>query len=275
MPGACSGRCQRWPGSRSSSSNGTKRACFVFLPMNLSRNWILQNYLLFGPMRFQLPVIASFLIAFPCAAQEGANMALVGFNDLQNRSAYQPVVHRQGSRWIAYIGHHGGKSLNLLTGAAELNGTSILDVTDPRAPKYLAHIPGESGDGERGGAQMVRVCDGATLPHADKSRIYLLRTFGESAHEVWDVTDPATPALVTTVVKGLHGTHKSWWECDTGIAYLVSGGQGWRTRRMTQVYDLSDPSHPRFIRDFGLPGQQATAHGPMPTQLHGMISMAP
>src|SRR5205085_7049569 len=79
----------------------------------------------------------------------------------------------------------------------------------------------------------------------------------------------------TTIVKGLHGTHKSWWECDTGIAYLVSGGEGWRTRRMTQVYDLSDPAHPRFIRDFGLPGQQANVTGPMPTQLHGMISAAP
>ena len=202
-------------------------------------------------------------------------MELVGFHDLAARSAYQPVVHRQGARWIAYVGHHGGQILNPLSGEIENNGTSILEVTDPRTPRLLAHIPGESGEGERGGAQMVRVCDGAMLPRADKSRVYLLRTLGESAHEVWDVTDPATPALVTTVVKGLHGTHKSWWECDTGIAYLVSGGQGWRTRRMTQVYDLSDPSHPRFIRDFGLPGQQATAHGPMPTQLHGMISMGP
>ena len=213
--------------------------------------------------------------AIPCAAQEKNNMQLVGFHDLQARSAYQPVIHKQGARWIAYIGHHGGKAMNPLTGAVELNGTSIVDVTDPRGPKQLAHIPGDSGQGERGGAQMVRVCDGAMLPHADKSKVYLLRVFGESAHELWDVSDPAKPAIVTTVVKGLHGTHKSWWECDTGIAYLVSGGEGWRTRRMTQIYDLSDPVHPRFIRDFGLPGQQSTASGPMPTQLHGMISAAP
>jgi hypothetical protein len=211
----------------------------------------------------------------PCAAQESANMALVGFHDLQARSAYQPVIHKQGERWIAYVGHHGGKSMNPLTGAVELNGTSLVDVTDPRAPKILSHIPGEPGEGERGGAQMVRVCDGATLPRADKSRVYLLRTFGESAHEVWDVTQPEKPQLVTTVVKGLGGTHKSWWECGTGIAYLVSGGEGWRTRRMTQVYDLSDPARPRFIRDFGLPGQQAGAQGPNPTQLHGMISAWP
>ena len=40
--------------------------------------------------------------------QEASNMRLVGFNDLQGRSAYQPTIHHQGDRWIAYIGHHGG-----------------------------------------------------------------------------------------------------------------------------------------------------------------------
>jgi hypothetical protein len=79
-------------------------------------------------------------------------------------------------RWIAYIGHHGGTALNPLTGRQESNGTSIVDVTNPRQPKYLAHIPGESGQGESGGAQMVRVCDGTQLPRADKSKVYLLRT---------------------------------------------------------------------------------------------------
>jgi hypothetical protein len=199
-------------------------------------------------------------------------MDLVGSDALQARSAYQPLVHRQGDRWILYVGHHGGRTMNPLSGQLEDNGTSILDVTDPRNPRALAHIPGEPGSGESGGAQMVRVCDGATLPHADKSKVYLLRPFGNAAHEIWDVSDPAKPALVTTVVKGLHGTHKSWWECDTGIAYLVSGAEGWRTRRMTQVYDLSDPAHPRHIRDFGLPGQQPGSQGPAPIELHGMIA---
>src|SRR5437867_6495242 len=115
---------------------------------------------------------------------EKSNMELVGYNDLQGRTAYQPLVHKQGERWIAYVGHHGDFVLNPLTGKQEHNGTSLLDVTDPKQPKYLAHIPGELGKAEAGGAQMVRVCDGSTLPRADKSKVYLLRTFGNSAHEV-------------------------------------------------------------------------------------------
>src|SRR5213083_352527 len=206
---------------------------------------------------------------------EQHDMALVGYDDLQGRSAYQPLVHKQGARWIAYVGHHGGKVMNPITGKSEDNGTSILDVTNPKQPKYLAHIPGEQGLAEAGGAQMVRVCDGSQLPRADKSKVYLLRTYGGSAHEVWDVTDPAKPSRVSVVVSRLRDTHKSWWECDTGIAYLVSGPPDWRVRRMTQVYDLGDPSEPRFIRNFGLPGQQPGSTGSAPTELHGMISLGP
>src|SRR5437879_5119923 len=90
--------------------------------------------------------------AVPAAAQmqkvgdppEAKDMRLVGHSDLQARSAYQPTIHHQGDRWIAYIGHHGGtpavpKPVNSLTGQAESNGTSIVDVTDPANPKYLAH----------------------------------------------------------------------------------------------------------------------------------------
>jgi hypothetical protein len=40
------------------------------------------------------------------SAAEARDMALVGYHDLQARSAYQPLVREQNGRWIAYIGHH-------------------------------------------------------------------------------------------------------------------------------------------------------------------------
>ncbi|HEY4918930.1 MAG TPA: hypothetical protein VII40_02395 [Xanthobacteraceae bacterium] len=237
----------------------------------------------------RLSLLASIIVlaAAPALAQqqkigdppEASNMRLVGYNDLQARSAYQPVIHKQGDRYIAYIGHHGGtpeipKPRNPLTGQDEYNGTSIVDVTDPAHPKYLKHIPGLPGTYEEGGAQMVRVCDGKTLPHGDPNKFYLLRVFGGQAHEIYDVTDPANPALLARI-DGLADTHKSWWECDTGIAYLVSGAPGWRVKRMTMIYDLGDPAHPVKIRDFGRVGQEPGATGPIPEQLHGPISTGP
>ena len=97
-------------------------------------------------------------------------------------------------------------------------------------------------------------------------------------------SDPARPELLARIPAG--HTHKNWWECDTGIAYLVSGNQPpWRVRRMTQVFDLNDPANPKHIRDFGLPGQQIKEgetpsqqhgeHGAIPTELHGGISTGP
>src|SRR5919204_1571556 len=223
--------------------------------------------------------VAAWMLVSPMAlAQHGAsalNMALLAHHDLQGRSAYQPVIKESRGRWIAYVGHHGGKTLNPLTGREEDNGTSIVDVTDPRRPRYLAHIPGEPGQAESGGAQMVRVCNGSELPKGDKSKVYMLRNYGNRAHEVWDVTQPEKPTRLVVVIEGLKDTHKSWWECDSGIAYLVSGIGDWRTRRMTQVFDLSDPMQPRFIRNFGLVGQQPGATGPVPTELHGLVSTGP
>jgi hypothetical protein len=242
-------------------------------------------------MLYRLPIAAAGLaaVAFlsPVAAQqmqkigatpEAKNMRLVGTNDLQARSAYQPTIVHQSDRYLAYIGHHGGtadipKPIDPLTGQAEFNGTSIVDVTDPAHPKYLHHIPGAAGGAEGGGAQMVRICPGATLPKADRTKFYMLRTLGTKGHEIWDVTDPTKPALLASIGGNYQDTHKSWWECDTGIAFLVSGAPDWRTRRMTQIYDLSDPAHPVKIRDFGLPGQEPGATGLVPTELHGPISM--
>ncbi len=97
--------------------------------------------------------VAALIVALGAglAAQhkaESRDMALLGHSDLQARSAYMPAIHRQGDRYIAYVGHHGGQMLNPLTGQMEPNGTSIVDVTNPRSPRYLFHIPGGAGQGE-------------------------------------------------------------------------------------------------------------------------------
>ncbi len=209
---------------------------------------------------------------------EISNMRLVGYSDLQARSSYQPTIHKQGNRYIAYVGHHGGgadapKPFNPLTRAEEFNGTSIIDVTDPANPKYLKHLPGAAGGAEGGGAQMTRVCDGTNLAAHDPNKFYLLRTLGGKGHEVWEVTDPANPVKLSSIGGNYQDTHKNWWECETGIAYLVSAVPGWRAKRMTEIYDLKDPSKPVKIRDFGLPSQEPGSTGTVPTDLHGAISM--
>ncbi len=237
-------------------------------------------------------------------ADEHKDMKLVGTDDLQHRSTYQPVVHKQGNRYILYAGHHALgtnpvtgdplPSFNPLTGKNEPNGTSLVDVTSPKNPLLLAHIPVGTpvtppATPTAGGAQMVRVCDGSTLP-IHNNKVYMLRSYANSAHEIWDTTDPSNPVGVRTVAGGnpvigsLTGTHKSWWECDTGIAYIVGRrssdtAAGWRPGNHIMIFDLSNPASPVFLRDWALHGQEPGAPIP-PTfnavpSIHGPISTGP
>jgi hypothetical protein len=203
------------------------------------------------------------------------NMRVEGYNDNQARPIYQPLIVNQDGREILYTGNLAGTAVNPLTGVSESNGTSIIDVTDVKHPKYLFHIPGPPPVGTSyaaAGAQMVRVCGGNTLPNAAANGTtghwYLLRAYGNAgtneSHQIWDVTNPAAPKFLDTVLSGLTNTHKSWWECDTGIAYLVAGStaDGWQqsgSKQHLYIYDLSNPQKPVFIRQFGLVGQQPTA----------------
>lgn len=209
----------------------------------------------------------------PRSGGDAWNMRLVGTHDLQGRSAYQPVVHAYGDRRILFVGHHAGEAMNPLTGVTEVNGMSILDVTDPAAPVLLHHEP-PTGT-EANGTQHVQICDGADLPDADPSKVYLMRTNGLLGYEVFDVTDPANPVFLNTVAetgyssrqessRGDRETHKSQWDCETGIGYFNGTPEGWRVTRLLQVFDLSNPEEPRHIRDFGLDGWQPDPDGEMP-----------
>ena len=172
-------------------------------------------------------------------------------------------MHAYGERRILFVGHHAGEALNPATGYIEKNGLSILDVTDPAAPQFLAHLP-PTGT-EASGTQHVQVCDGSALPSADDSKVYAIRTNGALSYEVVDVTDPAQPVFLRTIAetgtssrpeseRGDRETHKFQWECATGIAYLNGTAPGWRVTRVLQVFDLSDPNAPQHVRDFGLAG---------------------
>ena len=68
------------------------------------------SFIVVGLLTFN--VSSAFAIG---STPEALIMRLVGFNNLQARSAYQTIIYQQDGRWIAYIGLHGGEALNPLT----------------------------------------------------------------------------------------------------------------------------------------------------------------
>jgi hypothetical protein len=206
---------------------------------------------------------------------EQENMRRVGHSDIQGREAYQPnVITYPDGRVIAFIGTHGGTHFNPLTGVNEPNGTMIVDITNPRNPKDVFHIPNMGG----GTNQMARMCLGSDLPGGVPGKVYLMRNYG-SGYETWDVTDVHAPVLLQTfsnvpnVISSFSSTHKHWWECKTGIAYLPARPNGWHQRGLV-IVDWSNPAAaPHYIRTFGLPGQQPSSTiQPVPPSPHGAIS---
>src|SRR5262249_61513793 len=114
-------------------------------------------------------------------------------------------------------------------GKAEETAPQITDAPAPLPPNPPPPIPAPAGRG--GGPQMVRV--GGTLPPAPAGNFYMLRSYHSSAHEIWNVTDPGNPKPLLTVktsnpligdqtggANRTASTHKNWWECDKGIAYM-------------------------------------------------------
>ena len=156
-------------------------------------------------LAFASTLLASTMSLAPAAAEapkvgdppEAMNMRLVGINDLQARSAYQPTIHQPGRPLPS--------PMSAITAARQ--DVPQAGEPDDRSDRDQRHVdrrrhrsgeaeipvrtfPARRATIERGGAQMTRVCDGRALPKGDPNAVYLLRTFGSIGHEIWNVADP-------------------------------------------------------------------------------------
>jgi hypothetical protein len=211
---------------------------------------------------FLLSLSATLIVLISARANstEALHIRLVGQSDLQGREALQVVL--KGN--YAYVGHHRGEEYNPLTGKVESNGTTILDVSDPKQPNIVKHIPGYKGAESRAVQVVVKYFDG---------KDYLLRnqeSSGFTGFEIWDITDRSAPLRISTIGP-FNAAHKSWWDAKTGYAYLSGIEPGWRGQHLI-VYDLKNPHQPRFVTNWGLPGQHPGEGGVGVSLHHPVIS---
>ena len=124
-------------------------------------------------------VLAPRASAQKSPAAEKCNMELVGYERSPGTQRL-PAARAQAGRPLHRL-HRPSRRLAAQPAHRQAGRQRHVDPRRHRseaAEVPRAHSRRAAGQAEAGGAQMVRVCDGSALPRADKSKVYLLRSFG-------------------------------------------------------------------------------------------------
>ena len=212
-------------------------------------------------------------------AEAAENVRLVGYNDLQGRQSLQLIARSDAANgnWL-YVGHQPNDrpnseepQMNAVTGQAEINGTSIIDITDPAKPTIKWHIPGISGANHRAVSVVY------DYKHNSSGRDYLIRssdTGKDFRFQIYDITERGTDPSKISLVAEITGTppnscgrgcggpfiiraHKGFWSEESGYYYSASGEPGFRNT-LLHIWDLRDPTSPKFVGRTWLPGMKDT-----------------
>jgi len=232
------------------------------------------------------------------AGDDAENMRLVGYNDMQGRFALQATTKSDAANgnWI-YVGHMSGGQgedglYNPITQKKEFNGTSILEISDPAAPKFVWHIPNEV----RAASRSVSV----VYDFGADARDYLIRSVEAADRlkfQIFDITERGTDPSKIALVAEIAGTpanscgpgcggriidapkppdgagypapraHKGYWSQSSGRFYASANEPGFRSTILL-IWDLNDPKNPKFLGRGWLPGQKLGEAGFQDQYLH-------
>ena len=193
-----------------------------------------------------------------------SNMELVGFSGLGGHSAaFKLSIKQANGRWYLYMGH------------SFEPGWSILDVTDPKDPKYVKFIPGPQGTI----TSQITLHDNLMLtglgPDEGGASGGSATKAAEAAVLLWDISDPANPKQISGWKGGPRGTHRNSYPGGK-YAYLSANMPGYRGRILV-ILDVSDPKNPKEAGRWWMHGQKEgeTAIGKVSPGFHGPANISP
>ncbi|MEM1074666.1 MAG: RNA polymerase subunit sigma-70 [Pseudomonadota bacterium] len=185
---------------------------------------------------------------------------------------------------FAYVGH-----------MKPPHGTSIIDISNPTDMRVIAHIDPP----EWSHTHKVRVAGDLMVTNVEQDRRHFLRkgdkipdlrAANKSDEEiveylgvavtdipdldaardrgyecggfrVWDISDKSAPKLLSYVKTHGFGTHR--FDMDARFAYISTEMEGY-VGNILVIYDLADPTAPREVSRWHMPGQHVAA-GETPT----------
>jgi hypothetical protein len=171
------------------------------------------------------------------------------------------AIKKVNGRWYLYMGHlwH--------------YGWSIVDVTDPREPKFLKTVP---GPGNTWTIQMT-LHDNIMITALEKSSLAWGADPNKPNEEgilIWDISDPVNPRQLSHWKTGATGTHRNSYPGGK-YAYLSAAVPGFSSNILV-ILDISDPAHPKEAGRWWMPGQKAGEAKPEgPEGFHGPANISP
>src|SRR5665213_1158172 len=191
---------------------------------------------------------------------EASNLQLVGFSGLGGHSAAfkLAITHAKNGHWYVFMGH------------SFEAGWSILDVTDPRNPRYVRFIPGPRGTV----TSQVSLHGNLLLTGIDELRGSSLARPLENSVLLWDISDPENPKQLSAWKGGSGGSHRNSYPGGK-YAYLSTTMPGFHGRILV-ILDVSDPTHPFEAGRWWQPGQKdGEPPGKRSAGLHGPANVSP
>ncbi len=142
-------------------------------------------------------------------------------------------------------------------------GTSILDISDPRNPKMLSTL---MHDNPQTHSHKVRVNGDIMVVNSEQRPQHGVRkdpNYSDGGFKIYDIADKTNPKLITYHKTGGKGVHR--FDMDDKYAYISTEMDGF-IGHMLMIYDISNPAKVEEVSRWWLPGQNAAA-GEKPSPL--------
>lgn len=182
---------------------------------------------------------------------------LAGFAGAQSK----PVSSR-GVHLVGHLDIEGGGMVDVKGGLAVVghmgppHATTLIDVSNPAAPRVLSRIPVRPGTH----SHKARLCGNLLAINVES---YGGGGDGSAGLALFDVGDPLQPREISYyrmggLSTGGTGVHRFQMDCDRKLLYASGSADGFQGN-FVRTIDISDPVRPREAGRWWLPGQNLAA----------------
>jgi len=131
-------------------------------------------------------------------------------------------------------------------------GTSILDISDPRNPQMLTTIMLEN---KQSHSHKVRVVGDVMVVNSEE-RPVTEQQYDDGGVRIYDIKDRSNPKLIRFLKTHGKGVHR--FDMDENYLYLSTEAEGF-VGNILEIYDFSDPANPDKVSQWWMPGQNVAA----------------